>query len=349
MEAKMQVILMESLEGKGVAGDVIKVADGYARNYLLPKSIAILATDSNIKTLEHRRAKLAEKKAQDREAAEAIHAKIDSQSITFEAKSGDSGRLFGSITSQDVADAIHEHFGVFIDKRRIADGTPIKSVGVHPVTVKIFQDVNAVMRILVGTPEEIEAAEEAARRAVEKAAARAAAEAEAAARAEEEARIAAEIADAESDDPDYEERFDAYSGGGAYGSYGADDAADIADADVAAEEAADGGLDSEATGFVENISGNVSAADAVGVADAGDDAGAADVADDADDAFGTAAVADADDAADTAPDASADADATADADADTTADADAGITATADTDADATADTDTAKETTEEE
>jgi large subunit ribosomal protein L9 len=206
----MQVILLENLEGKGAAGEVIKVADGYARNYLLPRNIAILATDSNMRTLEHRRAKLAERKAQDREAAETLKAKIDSQSITFEAKSGESGRLFGSITSQDVADAIHEHFGVFIDKRKISDGTPIKNVGVHPVTIKIFPEVNAVMRILVGTPEEIEAAETAARLAAEKAAARAAAEAEAAARAEEEAAAAAAAADAESDAPDYEDRFDPY-------------------------------------------------------------------------------------------------------------------------------------------
>jgi large subunit ribosomal protein L9 len=196
------------LDGKGAAGEVIKVADGYARNYLLPRNIAILATDSNMKTLEHRRAKLAERKAQDLEAAEAIKAKIDSHSITFEAKSGDAGRLFGSITSQDVADAIHEHFGVFIDKRKISDGTPIKSVGVHPVTIKIFPEVAAVMRILVGTPEEIEAAEAAAKLAAEKAAARAAAEAEAAARAAEEAAAGLAAADAESDAPDYEDRFE---------------------------------------------------------------------------------------------------------------------------------------------
>ncbi|MDR1495567.1 MAG: 50S ribosomal protein L9 [Clostridiales Family XIII bacterium] len=204
----MQVILLENLEGKGAAGEVIKVAPGYARNYLLPKSIAIPATDSNIKTLEHRRAKLAEKKAQDRETAENLKAKIDSHSITFEAKSGEGGRLFGSITSQDVADAIQEHFGVFIDKRKITEGTPIKNVGVHTVTIKIFAEVNAVMRILVGTPEEIAAAEAAAKAAVEKAAARAAAEAEAAKRAEEEAAAKAAAADAESDAPDYEERFD---------------------------------------------------------------------------------------------------------------------------------------------
>ncbi|MDR1292910.1 MAG: 50S ribosomal protein L9 [Clostridiales Family XIII bacterium] len=230
----MQVILLESLEGKGAAGEVVKVADGYARNYLLPKNMAIPATDSNIKTLEHRRAKLAERKAQDREVAEGIKAKIDSHSITFEAKSGESGRLFGSITSQDVADAIHEHFGVFIDKRKIADGTPIKNVGIHPVTIKIFQDINAVMRILVGTPEEIEAAEAAAKLAIEKAAARAAAEAEAAARAEEEAAAAAAAADAESDSPDYDERFDSYDDEDGSEEAPADD---VAEEEAAAEEA----------------------------------------------------------------------------------------------------------------
>jgi large subunit ribosomal protein L9 len=244
---------MESLDGKGAAGEVIKVADGYARNYLLPRNIAILATDSNIKTLEHRRAKLAERKAQDREVAEGIKAKIDSHSITFEAKSGDSGRLFGSITSQDVADAIHEHFGVFIDKRKISEGTPIKNVGIHSVTIKIFQDINAVMRILVGTPEEIEAAEAAAKLAIEKAAARAAAEAEAAARAAEEAAAAAAAADAESDSPDYDERFDSYGDDAdADEDYRFDDAAtDAANEtifeDVAAEEAPAENAVSEAT------------------------------------------------------------------------------------------------------
>jgi large subunit ribosomal protein L9 len=163
------------------------------------------ATESNLRTLEHRRSKIAERKAQDVEVAEQIKAKIDSQSITFEAKSGEGGRLFGSITSQDIADAIHEHFGVFVDKRKISEGTPIKNVGVHPITIKIHSAVAATVRILVGTPEEIAAAEEAARLAAERAAARAAAEAEAAARAEEEAAAAAAAADAESDAPDYDE------------------------------------------------------------------------------------------------------------------------------------------------
>jgi large subunit ribosomal protein L9 len=203
----MQVILLEDLAGKGVAGEVVKVANGYARNYLLPRNIAIPATDANVKSLEHRRAKLAERKTQSIEQAEALKAKIDSQSITFEARSGEGGRLFGSITSQDVADAIQEHFDVFIDKRKITDGTPIKSIGVHSVSIKLYSEVTAVMRILVGTPEQIEAAEEAARVAAEKAAAKAAAEAEAAARAEAEAAAAAEAADAASDAPDYDEDF----------------------------------------------------------------------------------------------------------------------------------------------
>jgi large subunit ribosomal protein L9 len=273
----MQVILLESLEGKGAAGEVIKVADGYARNYLLPRNIAIPATDSNMRTLEHRRAKIAERKAQDLEVAEAIKEKIDSQSITFEAKSGDAGRLFGSITSQDVADAIHEHFGVFIDKRKISDGTPIKTVGVHSVTIKIFSEVNAVMRILVGTPEEIAASEAAAKLAAEKAAARAEAEREAAARAEAEAAEAAAAADAESDAPDYEERFDAAEVAGASEEAVAEEEeaeiAGVAEEAVASEEEAEAaGEAEEAVAEVAEIAGEAEEA-AAEVAEAADEAG----------------------------------------------------------------------------
>jgi len=195
----MQVILIEDLAGKGIAGDTIKVADGYARNYLLPRGIAIHATETNLKTLEHRRAKIAERRNTDKTAAEEIAAKIDSSSMTLHGKSGKGGRLFGSITTQDIANEINEIHGIYIDKRKIMLSSPIKQVGVHTVQIKLFTDVIATIRVLVGTPEEIAEAEEANRIAAEKAAARAAAEAEAAARAEAEAAAALAAADAASD------------------------------------------------------------------------------------------------------------------------------------------------------
>jgi large subunit ribosomal protein L9 len=228
----MQVILLEDLAGKGTAGDVVKVANGYARNFLLPRGIVIPATETNLKTLEHRRAKLAERKDKDKAAAEEIKAKIDSTSISLQGQSGKGGRLFGSITTQDIVNEINKEQGIYIDKRKVVLSAPIKTVGVHTVSVRLFTDVIATVRVLVGTPEEIEAAEEAARIAAEKAARRAAEEAEAAARAEAEAAAAAAAADAASEKPDYDD--DEYDHAAA--DVDTADAADAADAEDAAGE-----------------------------------------------------------------------------------------------------------------
>ena len=195
----MQVILIEDLAGKGAAGDTIKVADGYARNFLFPKGIAIPATDTNIKTLEHRRAKIAERNNEDRAKAQEILSQIDNTSITLQGKSGKGGRLFGAITAQDIVNEINNAHGMYIDKRKVVIESPIKQVGIHVVHVRLFTDVIATIRVLVGTTEEIAAAEEANRIAAEKAAARAQAEAEAAARADAEAAAALAAADAASD------------------------------------------------------------------------------------------------------------------------------------------------------
>lgn len=145
----MKIILLEDVAGKGQAGDVVKVADGYARNFLLPRGTAIEANQANMKTLEHRRAKIAEKRAVDLEAAKERAAKIDNLSITVTSKSGEAGRLFGSVTAQDIADAIEAQHGVEIDKRKINLDAPIKTVGIHPVEIKIFAEVNATVRVLV--------------------------------------------------------------------------------------------------------------------------------------------------------------------------------------------------------
>jgi large subunit ribosomal protein L9 len=145
----MQLILLEDVDGKGKIGDIIKVSDGYARNYLLPRNLAIPATEANKKTLEKRKEKIALQKADDLESAKTVAEKIDSLSVTIESKSGEGGRLFGSITSQDIAAAINEQHGVFIDKRKIKLDTPIKTVGVHPVEIRIYPEVTATVRIVV--------------------------------------------------------------------------------------------------------------------------------------------------------------------------------------------------------
>ncbi|MDR1069122.1 MAG: 50S ribosomal protein L9 [Clostridiales Family XIII bacterium] len=145
----MQVILVEDVAGKGKAGDVVKVADGYARNYLLPRGVAIPATDANMKSIEHRKAKLAANREQSLAEAQETAEKINSLSVTITSKSGEGGRLFGSITSQDIANAVSEQHDVFIDKRKISLDAPIKAVGVHPVEIKIYPEVTATIRVLV--------------------------------------------------------------------------------------------------------------------------------------------------------------------------------------------------------
>jgi large subunit ribosomal protein L9 len=145
----MKVILLEDLSGKGKTGDVVKVSDGYARNYLFPKGIAIDATEANIKTLEHRKEKIAERKAEDLESAKVIAEKIDSLSVTLKSKAGEGGKLFGAITTQDIANAINAEHGVFIEKKKIVLEAPVKTIGVHTAEVKIYPEVSATVRVLV--------------------------------------------------------------------------------------------------------------------------------------------------------------------------------------------------------
>lgn len=145
----MQVILLEDVQGKGSAGDVVKVSDGHARNYLFPKNIAIAATKENLKTLESRKARLDAKKADDLASAQAKAEKIDSLSITIESKAGEGGKLFGSIGTQDIADAVLAQHEVFIDKRKIGLDSPIKEIGIHEVEIKIYPEVTATIRVVV--------------------------------------------------------------------------------------------------------------------------------------------------------------------------------------------------------
>ncbi|MDR1028088.1 MAG: 50S ribosomal protein L9 [Clostridiales Family XIII bacterium] len=147
----MKVILLENVAGKGKAGDVAKVNDGYARNFLFPKNLAVHATDVNMKNLEKRKATLASKKEQELSQAKETAGKIDNLGVVIKAKSGEGGRLFGSITSQDIAETVNEQHGVYIDKRKVLLDSPIKTSGVHPVEIRIYPEVIATVRVLVET------------------------------------------------------------------------------------------------------------------------------------------------------------------------------------------------------
>ena len=145
----MEVILKQDVKGTGKAGDTVKVSDGFARNRLIPQGLAVEATDANRKQLERAKARAAEKLAADRAEAEAFAKRLGSGTVVVKTKVGDSGRLFGSITSMDIAAAIKEQTGEEVDRRKIVLDKPIKETGVYDVAVKLFQDVTANVKVKI--------------------------------------------------------------------------------------------------------------------------------------------------------------------------------------------------------
>lgn len=138
----MQVILLEKVANLGNLGEVVRVRDGYARNYLIPQKIARRATDSAIAEFEARRAELEKQQAEKLAAAEALGAKLDAQTIKISQKAGVDGRLFGSVTTMDIAAALAENGfeGIVKSQVRLPDGA-IKAVGEFPVQVALHADV----------------------------------------------------------------------------------------------------------------------------------------------------------------------------------------------------------------
>ena len=145
----MIVILLKDVKGTGKAGEVVKVSDGYARNLLIPKGFATEASDGNVRNLEKQKALLEEKKARDREKATELAEKLSALTVNIVTKSGEGGRLFGSITTKDVADALLEQHKMDIDKKKFVMDSPIKHVGDHEITIKLYQDVSAKLKVSV--------------------------------------------------------------------------------------------------------------------------------------------------------------------------------------------------------
>lgn len=145
----MIVILQKDLKGTGKAGDVVKVSDGYARNMLIPKGIAKEATEGNIKNLEKQKELAAEKKAEKKAAAEKLAEEVSSLTVTLMSKGGEGGRLFGSITSKDIADALFEQHKVKVDKKKIELDGPIKQTGEFTVPIKLYPEVTANLKVTV--------------------------------------------------------------------------------------------------------------------------------------------------------------------------------------------------------
>ena len=145
----MIVILNRDVKGTGKAGDVVKVSDGYARNMLLPRGYAKEATEGNIRSLEKQKAIAAEKKAEEKAAAQARAEEINKLSVKISTKVGDSGKIFGSITSKDIAEALKAQHGMDLDKKKIQLSSPIKQTGETAVDIKLYQEVPAQLKVIV--------------------------------------------------------------------------------------------------------------------------------------------------------------------------------------------------------
>ena len=145
----MKVILNKDVKGTGKAGDVVTVSDGYARNMLIPRGLATEATQSNIRQLEKQKAIAAEKKAEEKAAAQELAEKLNKASIKMKIKAGEGGRIFGSITSKDIADAINMQLGMDIDRKKVKLDAPIKQVGQTDVDMRLYQDVNAKIKVII--------------------------------------------------------------------------------------------------------------------------------------------------------------------------------------------------------
>ena len=139
----MKLILTQEVPGLGAAGDIVEVKDGYGRNYLVPRGFALAWTKGGQKEIDSiRRARQARDFA-DLDSAREVKAQLENTSVRLAAKAGDTGRLFGAVTSADIATAVSASGGPAIDKRRIEVGSPIKTVGSHRVTVRLHPDVAA--------------------------------------------------------------------------------------------------------------------------------------------------------------------------------------------------------------
>lgn len=150
----MKVILATDLDKLGHKGDVVTVADGYARNFLLPKGLALTASKGALRQAEQMKRARLEKEQREKEAAVAKVATLGSAPVFISARAGESGRLFGSVTKTDIARAVAEQLGEEIDARRVRLDDPIRAVGTHQVDVHLHEDVNALVTVEVITYEE---------------------------------------------------------------------------------------------------------------------------------------------------------------------------------------------------
>ncbi|NLC04457.1 MAG: 50S ribosomal protein L9 [Tissierellia bacterium] len=145
----MKIILLKDVKGLGVEGDLVNSKDGYARNFLFPRGIAIEATPANLRKWEETNKKLETKKQEEEEEALKLKEKIETLTVTLKGKGGEGGRLFGSITSKDIADGLKNQYKIEIDRRKIELKDNIKVTGLQEVEIRVYPEITAKLKVNV--------------------------------------------------------------------------------------------------------------------------------------------------------------------------------------------------------
>lgn len=147
----MKVILQEDIKKLGKKGEVVEVKEGYARNYLLPKKLAVEANQANMKELDRQKQIKSQKAEQELKEAKELAVKINNVTVTLKVKSGENGKLFGAVTSKDIADNLAKVHKINIDKRKIDLSENIKSIGNYELKVKLHPQVTADLKVIVAS------------------------------------------------------------------------------------------------------------------------------------------------------------------------------------------------------
>jgi large subunit ribosomal protein L9 len=149
----MKIILTQDFETLGLEGDIVDVARGYAKNYLIPKGFAVEASNSNVKVMEMRKGKIMANRTKDKEMAERVREEISQVTITIRQKAGEEGKLYGSVTSRDIAQEL-ENEGIVVDRRKIVIDETIRALGEFEVPIKLHPEVTATIKVVVEGEEE---------------------------------------------------------------------------------------------------------------------------------------------------------------------------------------------------
>lgn len=145
----MKVVLRQDVKGLGAAGAVLEVADGYGRNYLLPRGLALQATKGNVAQAAGKQAAAARRDAKDIAGAKELAQRLESAPVEVKAKAGERGKLFGAVTNTQIAEAVKSAFGIEVDRHKIELDEPIKAAGDHPCTIRLAQGVSARVTVRV--------------------------------------------------------------------------------------------------------------------------------------------------------------------------------------------------------